>query len=203
MLPHLTARQRQVYDFITRIIRDKGYAPSIQEIAARFKIASKNGVFRHLEALQRKGYIRRLGRRAIEVLSPLGRPLLPAAREIPILGRVPAGKPLLAEENIEEFLTVSSELVRGKETFALRVKGDSMIEEGILDEDYAIIKRQDTAENGDIVCALIGDEATLKMFYRKGDIVNLKPANKKYKPIVLNRGELRILGKLNGLIRKY
>ena len=96
MLPHLTDRQRQVYDFTARTIREKGYAPSIREIAVRFKIASKNGVFRHLEALQRKGYIRRLGRRAIEVLSPLGRPLLPEAREVPVLGRVPAGKPLLA-----------------------------------------------------------------------------------------------------------
>jgi repressor LexA len=97
---------------------------------------------------------------------------------------------------------VGNEIVRGKETFALKVKGDSMIEAGIFDSDYVIIRKQDTAENGDIVCALIESDATLKRFYRKGNEVTLKPANKNYDPIVVSKGEFRILGKATGVIRK-
>lgn len=202
-MPSLTAKQRQIYDFLAKTIREKGYAPSILEIGAKFKIASTHGVFRHLQALQKKGYIRRVGKRAIELLTPLGRPLFPDARELPILGRIAAGKPLLAEENIEGFLAVPYEIARGKELFALKVKGDSMIEEGILEGDCVIVKRQESAENGEIIAALIGAEATLKRFYRKGDTVTLKPSNKNYDPVVLHRGEFRILGKVVGLVRKF
>src|SRR3972149_6976041 len=118
MLPSLTARQKQIYDFIVKAMREKGYAPSIHEIGRRFKIASTNGVSDHLKALEKKGYLRRVGKRALEVLTPLGRPALTDAREIPILGGVAAGKPVLAEENFEGFLTVASDLARGK-VFAL------------------------------------------------------------------------------------
>ncbi|MEK6602454.1 MAG: transcriptional repressor LexA [Candidatus Binatota bacterium] len=200
MLP-LTTRQRQIYDFLARTIREKGYAPSILEIGARFKIASTHGVFRHLQALQKKGYIRRVGKRAIEVVTSLGRPVFPDAREVPILGRVAAGKPLLAEENVEGFLTVAGEIARGK-AFALKVKGDSMIDAGILGGDYVIVRSQGTAENGEIVCALINGEATLKRFHRKGDTVTLKAENKNYVPITISQGEFRIVGKAVGLIRK-
>lgn len=200
MLP-LTTRQRQIYDFLARTIREKGYAPSILEIGARFKIASTHGVFRHLQALQKKGYIRRVGKRAIEVVTSLGRPVFPDAREVPILGRVAAGKPLLAEENVEGFLTVAGEIARGK-AFALKVKGDSMIDAGILGGDYVIVRSQGTAENGEIVCALINGEATLKRFHRKGDTVTLKAENKNYVPITISQGEFRIVGKAAGLIRK-
>jgi len=203
MPSELTLRQRQIYEFLAKIVREKGYAPSIHEIGQRFKIASTNGVSDHLKALERKGYIRRIGNRAMEILSPHGRPLLPEARELPILGRITAGSPLLAEENIEGFLVVPYEIARGKELFALKVKGDSMAEEGILEGDCVIIKRQETAEDGEVVAALIGTEATLKRFYRKGDTVTLKPSNKNYAPIVLNRGEFRILGKVVGLVRKF
>ncbi len=202
MLAQMTVRQRQIYDFLVKTISGKGYSPSIPEICRKFKIASTRGVFDHLKALERKGYIRRVGKRAIDILSPLGRPVLPDAREVPVLGRIRAGAPLLAEENIEGFLTVAHNIARGKEAFALKVKGDSMIEDGILDGDYVVIRRQEAGENGDIVCALIGDEATLKRFYRNGDTVTLKPANKDYDPIVLARGEFRVLGKMVGLIRK-
>ena len=200
MLP-LTTKQRRIYDFLARTIREKGYAPSILEIGARFKIASTHGVFRHLQALQKKGYIRRVGKRAIEVVTSLGRPVFPDAREVPILGRVAAGKPLLAEENVEGFLTVAGEIARGK-AFALKVKGDSMINAGILGGDYVIVRSQGTAENGEIVCALINGEATLKRFYRKGDTVTLKAENKNYAPITVSQGEFRIAGKAVGLIRK-
>lgn len=205
MLPRLTDRQKLVYDFLIRTVREKGYAPSIQEIASRFKIASTNGVFRHLKALEKKGYIRRIGKRALEILTPQGRPALPDMREVPVLGRVPAGRPLLAEENLEGFLPVAREMAQGREVFALKVKGDSMIEDGILDGDYLIVRRQETAENGDIVCVLIDGETTLKRFHRKGNAITLRPANKNYPPVVVSAeepGGFRILGKAIALTRK-
>jgi len=202
MLVSLTDRQKQIYDFLSVTVRGKGYAPSIPEIGKRFKITSTRGVFDHLKALEKKGYIKRVGRRAIDIVSQSGRSALPQAKEIPIVGRIRAGAPLLAVENIEGSLTVANELARGKETFALKVKGDSMMEDGILEGDHVIIRRQDTAEDGDIVCALIGDEATLKRFYCRGREVTLKPANPKYEPIVVSKGEFRILGKATGVIRK-
>jgi repressor LexA len=202
MLPLLTPKQKRIYDFLSSTIRGKGYAPSIPEIGQRFKITSTRGVFDHLKALEKKGYIKRVGKRAIEILSSKGRSALPDATEIPIVGRIRAGAPLLAEENIEGFLPVANEIARGKETFALKVKGDSMIEVGILEGDYAVIRRQEAAEDSDIVCALIGDEATLKRFYRKGNEVTLKPANRNYEPITVTKGEFRILGKAVGVIRK-
>lgn len=202
MLSQLTSRQKQIYEFLLKNIREKGYAPSIPEIGRKFKIASTNGVSDHLKALEKKGYIRRVGKRALEVLTPLGRPALTDAREIPILGGVAAGKPVLAEENFEGFLTVASDLARGK-VFALQVKGDSMIDAGILDGDRVIIRCQETAENGEIVCALIDGEATLKRFYRDGDGVTLRAENKNHAPIIVSQGEFRILGKVVGLVRKF
>jgi repressor LexA len=202
MLPELTPRQKRIYDFLSNAIREKGYAPSIPEIGQRFKITSTRGVFDHLKALEKKGYIKRIGKRAIEIISPTGRSVFPQATEIPILGRIRAGAPILAEENIEGFLPVANEIARGKETFALRVKGDSMIDDGIFDGDYVIIRRQEIAENGDIVCALIENEATLKRFHQQGSVVVLKPANKKSDPITVAKGEFRVLGKATGVIRK-
>lgn len=202
MATELTHRQRQIYDFLLKSIREKGFAPSIPEIGARFKIASTNGVSDHLKALERKRYIRRVGKRAIEILTPLGKSLFAAARQVPILGRVPAGKPLITEENVEGLLAIPAELARG-EVFVLKVKGDSMVDAGILDGDYAIVRSQETAENGEIVCALINGEATLKRFYKKGDAVTLKAENKNYAPMIIFRGEFRIVGKMVGLIRKF
>jgi repressor LexA len=202
MLPTLTPRQKEIYDFVLKTIRERGYAPSIPEIGAKFKIASTNGVSDHLKALERKGYIRRIGKRAIEVLSSLGKPVLSSVREIPILGRVPAGKPFLSEENVEGFLTVPSDMGTGR-LFVLQVRGDSMINAGILDGDQAILKQQATAENGQIVCAMINGEATLKRFYKKDNIVTLKADNENYAPITVSGGEFRILGRLVGLIRKF
>jgi repressor LexA len=198
----LTQRQRQIYDFLVKIIREKGFAPSIPEIGVRFKIASTNGVSDHLRALERKGYIRRVGKRAIEILTPLGKSLFATTRQVPILGRIPAGKPLITEENVEGLLAVPAEMARG-EVFIMRVKGDSMVDAGILDGDYAIVRHQETAENGEMVCAMINGEATLKRFYKKGDAVTLKAENKNYTPMIISRGEFRIAGKVVGLLRKY
>ena len=202
MLPSLTSRQKEIYDFLLKTIREKGYAPSIPEIGRQFQIASTNGVADHLKALEKKGYIRRMGKRAIEVLSTLGKPVLTAVRDIPIVGRVPAGKPFLSEENIEGLLTVPSDMGSGK-LFALQVKGDSMIDAGILDGDRVVVKQQGTAENGEIVCALIQGEATLKRFYKKDGVITLKAENENYAPITVAAGEFRILGKVVGLMRKF
>src|SRR5437588_8277211 len=147
MLPALTDRQKEIYDFLLRMIREKGYAPSIPEIGKQFKIASTNGVSDHLKALEKKGYIRRVGKRAIEIVNALGKTVLSATREVPVLGRVPAGKPFLSEENIEDVITIPDDMGSGK-TFALQVKGDSMIGAGILDGDRVILKEQGEAENG-------------------------------------------------------
>jgi repressor LexA len=202
MLPALTKRQKAIYDFLLGTIREKGFAPSIFEIGVKFKIASTNGVSDHLKALEKKGYIRRVGKRAIEVLSALGEPVLTAMRDIPILGRVPAGKPFLSEENSEGLLTIPGDMGSGK-LFALQVKGDSMIGAGIMDGDRVIVKQQGTAENGAIVCALIEGEATLKRFYEKNGVVTLKAENEKYKPITVVSGEFRIVGRVIGLMRKF
>jgi len=202
MLSQLTSRQKKIYDFLLTTIREKGYAPSIAEIGTKFQIASTNGVSDHLKALEKKGYIRRVGKRAIEVLTALGKPVLAATREVPVLGRVPAGKPFLSDENIENILTIPNDMGSGK-LFALQVKGDSMIDAGILDGDRVIVKQQGTAENGEIVCALVDGEATLKRFYKKGDTITLKAENKHYAPIVVSQGEFRIAGRVVGLMRKF
>jgi len=202
MLIPLTDRQKQIYDFLAVSVRENGYAPSIPEIGSKFKITSTRGVFDHLKALEKKGYIKRVGKRAIEIISATGRSALSQSKDVPIVGRVRAGVPVLAEENIEGYLPVATELARGEETFALKVKGDSMIGDGILEGDLVIIRRQETAVNGDIVCALIGNEATLKRFQRKGNQITLQPANPKYQPIIVPKGEFRILGKATGVIRK-
>ena len=188
MLPPLTDRQKAIYDFLLKTIREKGFAPSIHEIGKQFKIASTNGVSDHLKALEKKGYIRRVGKRAIEVVNALGKTVLTATRDVPVLGRVPAGKPFLSEENIEGLLTIPNDMGSGKQ-FALQVKGDSMIGAGILDGDRVIVKQQGAAENGEIVCAVIDGEATLKRFFKKDGVVTLKAENEKYLPITrLGRG---------------
>ena len=202
MLPSLTPRQKAIYDFLLKTIREKGFAPSIHEIGKQFRINSTNGVSDHLKALEKKGYIRRVGKRAIKIANALGKTVLPGTREVPVLGKVAAGKPLLSEENIEGVITVPDDM-GGEKTFALQVKGDSMIDAGILDGDRVIVKQQGTAENGEIVCALIEGEATLKRFFKKGGVITLKAENEKYPPITVSEGEFRIVGRIVGLLRKF
>ncbi len=202
MVPALTDRKKAIYDFLLKSIHERGFAPSIHEIGKQFKIASTNGVSDHLKAVEKKGYIRRVGKRAIEVLNALGKSVLTATREVAVLGPVPAGKPFLSEENVEGVLIIPADMSGGK-TFALRVEGDSMIGAGIMDGDRVIVKQQSTAENGGIVCALIDGEATLKRFSKKDGVVTLKAENEKYAPITLSAGEFRIAGRLVGLLRKF
>jgi repressor LexA len=202
MLPPLTSRQRAIYEFILTTIREKGFAPSIQEIGRQFKIASTNGVSDHLKALEKKGYIRRVGKRALEVVNALGQPVITATRDVPLLGKIAAGKPLLSEENFAGYVTIPEDMASGK-TFALKVKGDSMIDAGILDGDQVIVKQQGSAENGEIVCAMIDGEATLKRFFEKDGVVILRAEKEKYAPITLTEGEFRIVGRVVGLLRKF
>ncbi len=201
MRKDLTNRQRKVLDFITNYLRDTGYPPTIREIAGEFRISSK-GAYDHLVAIEKKGYIRRdpAKPRAIELMDFVpGRAYGPVI-EIPVVGRVAAGEPLLASQNIERTITLSNDLIRTEEPFALRIKGESMMGAGILEGDYVIVKQQQDADQGDIVVALIGDEATVKRFYRAGDHIRLQPENPTMKPIIVK--DVTILGKVVGLFRE-
>ncbi len=204
----LTEKQREILSYIAEMLRTTGYPPTIRQIGARFGISSTNGVRTHLRALQKKGYIKRspYTSRGIELLSHgIKRALTKEVAGVPVVGRVAAGAPILAVENIEDTLLMDRELFKGEEElFALRVRGDSMVEAGILDGDHVIVRQQETAEIGDIIVALLGDEATVKIFRRgaKGEII-LVPANSRMQPIVAAPGEVevKVLGKVVGLLR--
>lgn len=198
----LTERQRQVYDFIADSISCNGFPPTIREIREAFGFSSTNAVFAILDALERKGYIRRHPSmaRGIEVLGGLPS----GVRVLPVVGRVRAGEPILAQENIEGTLAVSRAFVPPGDAFALRVEGDSMVGAGILPGDYVIAACRPTAQRGDIVVAVLGEEATVKRFFPKGDKILLVPENPKYEPIVVEgpSEEFRIAGKVVALIRR-
>jgi repressor LexA len=195
----LTDRQAQVLRYITDYLTDHGYPPTQREIMKRFKIKSTKGVDRHLEALEKKGYLTRTrkGARALEVHG------LSQTRGIPVVGKVAAGRPILAIENIEGTLALDRKVVRWKDAFFLKVKGDSMIEAGILNGDYVLVKPQPTAEDEDIVVAIMNGEATVKRFVRKEDRILLEAANPDYPPIEITgkSGELRIIGKVMAVFR--
>jgi repressor LexA len=207
----LTSRQREVLEFIRRFMGQAGYPPTVREIGAHFGFVPRS-VFDHLKALERKGYLRRvaLKSRSLQILdapgaSPVAPVLRPAAfRELPILGRVAAGEPLLSEQNVEGTFTISRDWVNGDEAFLLKVQGESMIGAHILPGDYAVVRRQATAENGDIVVALVNDEATVKRVYLKKDLIVLQPENPAMPPIQVRRGDttIQIIGKVIGILRK-
>jgi len=203
----LTARQRSVYAFIAKAMRERGYPPTVREIGEHFKMKSTGSVRDHLAALERKGCIRRVPNtsRGIELLNPDDRPGANAAR-VPLVGQIAAGTPLLAEENLEDTLTVDRRAVgRDDNVFALRVTGESMRDAGILDGDIVLVRQQPDAHNGDIVAVLINDEATVKRLFREGSHVRLQPANDEFEPIIVTpeAGEFTILGKVVGLTRSY
>lgn len=202
----LTARQRQVLMWAKKFAREHGFPPTVREIGAAMHITPRS-VFDLLKALERKGSLRRgkLGARSLEFLeADAGRPESISCKVVPILGRIAAGAPVLATEEQLGTVPVSDDVVRGCDCYALRVQGDSMIEANIVDGDVAIIRKQETAENGDIVVALLRDEeATLKYFYRDGKQVRLQPANSKMEPIHVKPDEIRIQGKLVGVQRSY
>jgi repressor LexA len=208
----LTKRQAQTLDYIRLSIEERGYPPTLREIGEYMGIRSTNGVNDHLRALERKGYLRRedMKSRALRVVNMNERAAPQSTDEglldVAVLGRVAAGMPLLAEENVVDTVRVDRMMVRGgREVFGLRVTGDSMIEAGILNGDYIFVKKQPTAERGDIVVALIGDEATVKYYYPEKDYVRFQPANSQMAPILVRAADFKptmLLGIVVGLFRR-
>lgn len=201
--PELTKRQREILDFIVSEMHRKGYPPSVREIGLAVGLSSSSTVHSHLAALEAKGFIRRdpAKPRAIEVFDyrDTHAPLSPSqVAAVPVVGQIAAGQPLLADENIEEFIALPADYVADG-SFVLRVSGDSMIEAGIHDGDLLVVRQQQTAADGDIVVALIEDEATVKRFFKEGGRVRLQPENPAMEPIYTS--DVVILGKAIGLFR--
>jgi repressor LexA len=199
----LTARQRQVFEWVKAFIREHTMPPTVREIGRAFHIESSS-VFDLLKTLERKNYIRRGDRGARSLIVEGMRRQRASGSdvvEVAIVGRIPAGQPIEAIEHDCGTVAVKRDLLRGREAYALKVEGQSMVEAGILDGDYVIVRKQQTAEDGDIVVALIENEATLKRFYRDGAGVRLEPANSSMRPIHVQSGEFRIQGKVVGVQR--
>lgn len=204
----LTKTQKRVFLFLKDYIGRKGFPPTLREIAANFGLRGPKAPQKTLEILERKGFLRRMkgGARAIEMMdSPFS---VPSQRSqtlsIPIVGNVRAGEPILAIENIQGYIHLDRSLLSSKDVFLLRVQGDSMIDAHIQDGDFALVKPQPNAENGEIVVVLIEDEATIKRIFQKRDLIRLEPANPHLEPIVVRKGEKKvsIVGKVVGIFRK-
>ncbi len=225
MAEALTQRQREILDFISASIVERGYPPTLREIGEHFHIRSTNGVNDHLKALEKKGHLRRedLKSRAMRPVLPDGSgELVPMRRamgtdvqpivgdgelcEIPILGKVAAGQPILAVENATDSVKVDRVLVGGhREVFGLRIVGESMIEDGIFDGDYVFVKKTPAARAGDIVVAMIEGEATVKRYYPEGDRIRFQPANSNMMPIIVRKADFKtvdIIGIVVGIYRK-
>ena len=218
-LPELTARQRQVFEFIESKIQEWGYPPTIREIGEHLGIKSTNGVADHLKALKRKGYLQQRGHKSRTLIPtepamsqsqannvvPMIPPNSGSTISIPLLGRVAAGEPILAEEHAEGSVVVDSLLVGGnKKVFALKVVGQSMIEDGIFDGDYIFVQKRSHAQPGEIVVVVIDNEATVKRYYPEGDRIRLQPANSAMEPIYVNKADFRevqIMGLVVGVYR--
>jgi len=198
----ISRRQEQILAYIKSETEAQGYPPSVREIGRAVGLKSTSTVHGHLSQLERKGYIRRDSSkpRAIEVLPAAG--VLPrsASVAVPLVGRVTAGLPVLAVENIEDYFPLPKDFGEQGTLFMLRVAGDSMIEAGILDGDYVIVRQQENAENGEIVVALIDDEATIKRFFKEKDRIRLQPENRFMDPIIVE--DASIVGKVTGLVRR-
>jgi repressor LexA len=198
----LTPRQREIWDYLLVYVEEHGYPPTVREIGQAVGLASPSTVHAHLANLERAGLLRRdpTKPRALELIARERK----EEHRLPLLGQVAAGSPLLAEENIEDYLAVPQPLARGGEEFLLRVKGDSMTGAGILDGDILVVRRQEKAENGEIVVALAGEdestgEATVKRFFREGGRVRLQPENDAFEPIYADY--VQLLGKVTGVFR--
>ncbi len=200
----LSAKQQQILDYMKAEVREKGYPPSVREICQAVGLKSTSTVHGHLARLEKKGLIRRnpTKPRAIEILD--GSSNLAQTRElvqVPIVGNITAGTPILAVENIEDTFPVPLDYVKNDSVFMLHVRGDSMIEAGIFDKDLILVRQQNNADNGDIVVALIEDYATVKTFYKENDFIRLQPQNASMNPIIVR--DVTILGKVIGLFRKF
>jgi repressor LexA len=207
----LTKRQAQTLDYIKQSIDERGYPPTLREIGEFMGIRSTNGVNDHLRALERKGYLRRedMKSRALRLVNKDPETPAPADEnmlDVQILGRVAAGLPLLAEENVVDSVRVDRMLVRGgRDVFGLRVQGDSMIEAGILNGDYIFVRKQATADRGEIVVALVADEATVKYYFPEKDYIRFQPANAQMAPILVRASDFKptmLLGVVVGVYRR-
>ena len=215
-MEELTDRQKEILSFIVKESEERGFPPTIREIGEEMDIRSTNGVNDHLKALERKGYLTR-GEQQSRSLVPTKRARLvlgissgrrdPNMIDVPLLGKVAAGQPLLAFENVEDSVRIDSFLLGGvgREVFALRVKGQSMIDDGIHDGDYLFVKKTPSAHPGEIVVALIEDEATVKRYFPEGDRIRFQPANKDMEPIYVKKSDFKqtqILGQVVGVYRR-
>lgn len=197
----ISVKQQEILQYIKDTILKKGYPPAVREICEAVHLKSTSSVHSHLETLEQNGYIRRdpTKPRTIEILDDCFNLTRRELVNIPLIGSVAAGQPILAQENIENYFPVPSDLLPNQEAFMLRVKGESMINAGIFNGDQIIVAQQDTAENGDIIVALMDDSATVKRFYREDDHVRLQPENDTMEPIIVSN--LNVLGKVIALFR--
>lgn len=203
----LSKRQQQVYDYIESYIQQKDYGPTVREIGEALKLSSPSTVHVHLNTLEQKGYITRdpMKSRSISLTSKPDAPVLGGESfsnsvSLPLVGRVAAGEPLLAEQNIESVMTLPTELVGDSASFILSVHGDSMVEVGINDGDYVVVKQQNVAYNGEIIVALVEDGATVKRFYKEDGHVRLQPENSSMEPIIVD--DCTIVGKVVAVMRR-
>lgn len=197
----ITPKQQEILEYIKEAILKKGYPPAVREICEAVNLKSTSSVHSHLETLERNGYIRRdpTKPRTIEIIDDCFNLARREVVNVPLLGTVAAGMPLLAQENIENYFPIPTEMLPDKEVFMLRVKGDSMIEAGIFNGDLIFVEKTVTAENGEIVVALLDDSATVKRFYKENGHYRLQPENASMEPIIVD--EVQILGKVFGLFR--
>lgn len=197
----ITARQQQVLDFISDFTKENTYPPTVREIGTHFGI-SLRAVQDHIAALQKKGYLSQSQKRARSLTVTQNKANLPFVSKVPILGTIAAGKPLLSEENLDGYVNLTEPFVRpGKTYFALRVRGQSMINAGILEGDLAVIEQAQTAVDGQIVVAVIDNAITLKRFYKESDRIKLQPENPAFEPIYTR--DVKIVGTLSNIVRTY
>lgn len=201
----ITDKQKEILEYIKSEILNRGFPPAVREICEAVHLKSTSSVHAHLESLERKGYIRRdpTKPRAIEILDDSFQLLRREVVNVPIVGKIAAGSPLLAVENIESYFPIPCEYLPNAQTFMLKVQGESMINAGILPQDHILVKQQNTAEDGDIIAALIDDSATVKTFYKEEGYYRLQPENDTMEPIIVQEPDLQILGRVIGVFRFF
>lgn len=201
----ISKKQQEILEYIKSQILQRGFPPAVREICEAVNLKSTSSVHSHLETLEKNGYIRRdpTKPRAIEILDDMFNLTRREMVHVPIIGQVAAGEPILAQENIEDYWPVPADRMPNKQTFFLKVKGESMINAGVLSGDHILVKQQDTAENGEMVAALIDDSATVKTFYHENGHIRLQPENDTMDPIVVEEKDVHILGKVIGVFRFF
>ena len=200
----ISKKQQEILDYMKNEILNRGFPPSVREICEAVNLKSTSSVHSHLEALEKNGYIRRDATkpRAIEIIDDNFNLVRREVVNVPLVGTVAAGQPILAVENIDAYFPIPAEYMPNEQSFMLTVKGDSMINAGIFDGDQVLVKQQSTAENADMVVALIDDSATVKTFYKENGYYRLQPENDNMEPIIIT-GNLKILGKVFGVFRFF